>query len=661
MDNINDRYGEFPTGIKDLIQQSIQNKQTLIRVWDLCLLYLQGKQNLRYDKTLTQYVTLKNQPGKLKVIINLILNVYRVVSAKLETNYPGVAVLPASSSDEDINKAKASENLLKYYYHQQDFKRKLEKAAHWLIASGNCGLQQYYDPNTKNCEMRVISPYDFFYEPGSQRPEQSSYVAVRTVARCADVEKAFPEHKDKIKANSTTSNNLGGESTPAVGVYDTLDNAYYYERVNLYDIYWRDGKYGIVVGNTYLYKGRWDNATSEIPFQHIQYTDLPDRMWGMGLVESIIDLQNMYNKARNQVIENVELMANPKWLVPKTAGVNSGAIRGTPGEIIYYNAAGGSPSQLPTAGLPGYVLDNIARLQSEMLDVSGVHSTTLGKRAVGVTSGKAIEALAQQDISQLQMTQGNIEEGVKKALTCILELMKRYYTEDRMIRMFDGNGGYIFKAINSTDISDTPEIFIETGSLFRDDAASRDAKILQLLELGMIDKTDALKQLSFRTGDTFISEKLANRNHALEMLEAVKEGVGIEIFATDDLESFKDVWGKFIRSEEYYEMEQWLQDYIRDVFVAISTYQPPDPNDPAENRFKYKVFPARVSPQDEREAAVEMANIRSPQAQQQYMDENVDGQKLAAMVDRGQQTATMRGQRRPQMRDAAVIGNRSVE
>ena len=43
------------------------------------------------------------------------------------------------------------------------------------------------------------------------------------------------------------------------------------------------------------------------------------------------------------------------------------------------------------------------------------------------------------------------------------------------------------------------------------------------------------------------------------------------------------------------------------------------------------------------------------------MDENVDGQKLAAMVDRGQQTATMMGQRRPQMRDAAVIGNRSVE
>mgnify|MGYP004448396947 FL=1 len=651
-------YGKFPHAIKALISQAKSNKIALIRVWDLCLLYLQGKQSLRYDKTLTQFVTLKNQPGKLKVIINLILNVYRVISSKLETNYPGVAVLPASPSDEDILKAKASEELLRYFYHSDNLKSKFEKAIHWLIAVGNVGLQEFFDPDLDEVVVRVISPYDFFYEPGAQNADQSSYVAIRTIARSEDVKKAFPDHADQIDANSTTNIRTGGDSNPSRRINEALEDAYYYNRVELFDVYWRDGKYGIVVGNTYLYKGRWSDTSKDIPFQHIQYTDMPDRLWGMGLVESIIDLQNMYNKARNQLIENVELMSNPKWLIPKTAGVNSGAIRGTPGEIIYYNAAGGAPTQIPGTGLPGYVLDNIARLQGEMFDVSGVHSTTLGKRAVGVTSGKAIEALAQQDISQLAMTQGNIEEGVQKALKTILQLMKKYYTKDRFVRMFDGRGGYVFRNIKATDIVDTPDIFIESGSLFRDDALSRDAKIMQLVEAEMIDKETALKQLSFRTGDTFIADRMANRNHALDMLDAVKMGAQIEIFATDDLDAFKDIFGKFIRTEEYYALGEEVADYIRDIFISVSTYQPADPNDPAENRYKYKVFPERTDPGNPEQIANQMATV-SPAAQQQYMDENVQGSKLSGLYDayRG----GVKAAKSPQTFDPSVVRNRSVE
>jgi hypothetical protein len=46
-----------------------------------------------------------------------------------------------------------------------------------------------------------------------------------------------------------------------------------------------------------------------------------------------------------------------------------------------------------------------ALLQSEMQDVASIHAVSLGKRAVGLTSGKAINALAENDMSQLTRDQ----------------------------------------------------------------------------------------------------------------------------------------------------------------------------------------------------------------------------------------------------------------
>jgi len=126
----------------------------------------------------------------------------------------------------------------------------------------------------------------------------------------------------------------------------------------------------------------------------------------------------LYNRARSQVVHNVELMGNPKWLVPKTAGVSTHAITSKPGEKIYYNAAGGTPQQVAAAPLPSYIADNITRLQAEMGDVAGLHSVSLGKRAVGVTSGKAIQALASHDTSQLQISQAAIEKGAATMARC---------------------------------------------------------------------------------------------------------------------------------------------------------------------------------------------------------------------------------------------------
>ena len=657
MYNEQDQYGKFPKNLKSMIDLSISQKGQITRVWDLCLLYLQGKQNVRYDKNIQQFLALRTQPGRNRLVINLILNIWKAVVARLSINYPNVSVLPASGSDEDILKAKATEQALKYFFHKENMKETMEHAFLWLVSCGNVAFHEVYNPDRKCVEVKVVSPYDLFFESGADSFEQSSFVSIRQTVRTDDLIKAYPQFEQEIKAVSSQAKDDDPStiSTTSVGTYSTQD-PYSYDRVQIFETYWKDGKYAVSVGNTYLFKGT--NPTGDIlPVQHIKYSDIPMNLWGMGLIEPIIDLQNQYNKIRNQITQNIELMANPKWLVPKTAGVNASSIRGTPGEIIYYNAGGGVPTQVTGTSMPGYVLDALTRSQGEMMDVSGVHSTTLGKRAVGITSGKAIEALAKQDVSQLTLTQDSIEKAARKLFTVVILLMKQFYSEDKFIRMFDERGKFISRRIKNTDIVDTPEIFIEAGSLFRDESQDRDAKVLELLEKGLIDKATAIKELTFKTGNNFIMDAMRDRNHALEILEGVKQGAQVEVFATDNLPIFAEVFGDFMKSTDYYELDEDTRDYIRDVYVSITTYKPAEEGAPAEARAEHKVFPRTPPIQQPMQNAAEMVTM-GDRGLEQYMNENISAAQTA-----GQYSAIAPAARQmakgPQPSDVDVVNRRS--
>ena len=643
----------FPVAIASLLASSRNAKLSQVRMWDLSLMYLNGQQNIRYDRSLQQYVSLRTTPGRNQLVVNLILNMYRSVVSRLQTNYPGVTVMPSSPSNEDIAKAKASEEALKYFYHSQNVKRDLGKAMQWMVSCGNVGLHQYFDNDEDKIKLKVISPYDMFFEAGCSDENESAFVAIRSIVRKKDLIAAFPDKKSIIEDQIDLGTDQSEDNTyPHSQSYQ--GESFFFPRIELYEIYFKEGTHALVVGNHYLYKAK--TPIKLTPVQLIKYTNLPDRLWGKGMIESIIDIQNLYNKARNQIINNVALMSNPKWLIPKTAGVNGSAIKGTPGEKIYYNAAGGAPQQISAAGLPSYVMENIAKLQGEMLDVAGVHSTTLGKRAVGVTSGKAIAELASQDTSQLIMTQENVEHAVKQMATCVLSFMKRFYSEERFIKMFDGMGSMTFRAISTTDIVDVPEVFIEAGSLFRDEAQDRDRKVLELLELGLIEPATAMQEISFKTGNSMVLKEVASMNHTQEMLDAVKQGAQIEVFANDDLKTFKKTFGDFMKTEEYYQLDEPIRDYLRDIIIALTSWQPPPPGDPALNKSLYKVFPAAIKPGSENEELKQMMPS-SDDAKEQMMQSTME----QAVASRAFQTAKGQTRQQPQGNDTDVIAGRGVE
>ncbi len=540
------------------------DRRRYVRMWDMCLLFLQGRQNIVYDRMADDFR--KARVDGSSVTINLMINIYRNLKSRLSVAYPSTTVLPSSPSAEDVVKAKASEAALQYYWSAQEMGDKFQDAIGWLLTTGNVGMHTRYDGT--NVVTEVIAPYNIFFEPGTVKPDDSNWIAYSRDVNRSDLEKAYPKHLDLIKKcaeSSDATDNPASRTMFGLGPSKTLRN-----RLTIYEIYFKTGERHVLLNSTYLFKGKWKGKV--IPLQYIRYTAIPGRLWGLGALEPLIDIQLQYNKSRSQVIDNAELIGNPKWLVPKTAGIGPNAITSRKGEKVYYNPSGGAPTPVTPPSLPGFVLQNTSQLASEMLDVAGVHATSLGKRAIGVTSGKAIEALSGRDMTQLQDAMNNLAHACSNTATVVLSLMKAHYSEPKMVRMMDSLGDVVFRYLKGTDLVDDPEVFIESGSLFRNEKQDRDQKILELLQLQLIDKETALRELKFGTGNSFVSQKLQAIAHANDLLTAAASGAAIEIFPTDDLQAFREVFGEFIQSAEYYQLPEDRQQYLRDVYISVASF-----------------------------------------------------------------------------------------
>lgn len=599
--------------LRGKIEESDTDKYRYKRIWDMCALFLNNQQHLRWDENQRRFQVRRSRNT---FTANKIVNPFRNLQAKLIAAAPTIAIAPASDSTEDILKAESSEAAIQYYWHAKKIKGIIAKLARWLLMTGNAGILTRYNSETKDIETEIIAPYDLFFEPGATELAESAWVAIRRIVKKENLKKAYPKHKQAIQDQA--------EGGPPHGTRTSFGAAQQQKpiakTVDIYDCYLKNGTRCVIMGNVMLFEGKWAGGT--FPVQFVRYTITEGILWGMGAVEPVVDIQIHYNRSRQQVVENTMLTANPPWLIPNSSGVQAGMISGKPGNEIFYDDSGGrAPSPVQMPGMPGYVPQNIAQLEAEISDIMGVHATSLGKRAIGIHSGQAIENLASMDMTQLQVTQDAIEDAMVEVCKVVLGLMKAHYTEPRMIRMMDDTGIMVYRNLKQTDISEDPELRIEAGSLFRDEIQDRERRVIELHQLGLLEKEEVLREISFKTGSGYITRKMRGLSHAQELLVAATQGHMIEIFPTDDIEAFKRVFGEFIQSETYYGLPAETQEYIRDIFVSLETFGMPD-QEARDEMLTRTVFPRQErQPQD---ASKLMATYGSQAAQLQAAEGHDD-------------------------------------
>ena len=119
----------FPANFKELANTSDYRRTEERRYWDLSLLFLEGKQWSQYDRSTSLGVAGQNRGSEpWRITVNLLLNIYRNILSTLSTEYPSIAVTPATATTDDILKAQTTELALKYFWSSDKMKQKLSDA-----------------------------------------------------------------------------------------------------------------------------------------------------------------------------------------------------------------------------------------------------------------------------------------------------------------------------------------------------------------------------------------------------------------------------------------------------------------------------------------------------------------------------------------------------
>ena len=536
-------------------------------VWDTCRRFVDGLQYGRYQEgtqvTSGTWVTEPSEPGVSRVTVNLLLPIYNRLFSMLSVVTPYIGVRPASMTTEDMIKAKTDAAMVQYLWESRRVPDKFSKANPWMIVTGNAYMHPYYCSEKEQIEIDVVPPYDVFCQQDVDNLQMSEWLIKRSFLYGTVIERIYPK-VDLSKVDAVTDR-IGQDRMNFTYASDLSKGDDRYEVLE----YWsrEEGKHCIVIGNQTAWEAKKWDGREDFPIVHFRFHSLPGRLHGKGAIAPLLQIQKEYNAQRSAIITNIRRMGNLQWVVANNSGVDQ--ITNTPGAIIRYNPASIAPKQLPLNPLPGYVLDNVNRSHSEMLDLAGIHASSLGKRVSGIESGKAISALVSQDESQLQGVLDSIETGARDLSRIMLSLVKKHYSKRRMIRAFNQDGGMFFKMVKGTDLSKDPDIFFEASSLFKSHIAEREKRAVELAQLGLLTPEEARKAISFFGQDAMIHQSVRNYNYALDLLEAAISGDDVLVLPSDPVKEIVEVFQEYTTSEAFKEVPPEIQANIHGIMIAV--------------------------------------------------------------------------------------------
>lgn len=612
---------------REQYDQSKRDRLQLVKAWDLSSQYLKSKQYLRWDKDKLKWLQQETVDARRnRVTQNFLLGIYRNVLARFSTVTPSLAVMPRTPAHDDILKALANEMVCRSHHDREQIDKKLAKGARHLLRTGTMALRAYWDPGAGKTRSCVHSANDLFAEPKCTDWEESAWVAVR---RFEDRQTLLDDYADKADVISEA----------AEARKDEREQELSEDRLEVLDVYWRrDGKHEVRLVGVEEPLFVTEVPGKRVPVQIARFTTVDDELYGLGLLFALIDSQAQYNKLRSKLFDGIDLMVNPGWWIPHNSRVDLSVRTDYPGWKQHYNAAGGKPEPASLNLNFGQLFEMLRLIQSEMLDIAGVHAPAMGKTARGLDSGEAIKAIVAQDVSHLQITQDEIEACLQEHYRDVLGYEQTYRTEDQMVRAHDYAGKIVYRTVRATDLYDEPEIVLEAGTLFRDHVEDREKKMLDLWDRKLVqDPQEVLSGLSFRTGQVQAVRKMAAIAHAKDLLEAAKrvgQGMiaGVEIFPTDDVTAIKDVFGEFIQTPEFYELAPGAQQYVRDVLIRC--WMPNAPIEEFGAAANQKIWPLQpTDPAQAQQAAIATAEPLAGAQAHQEAQANMERQQAAQMAD----------------------------
>lgn len=549
--------------------------------WKLNLYWLVGRQYTVIHDYQSRVVEPKAPPWRVRLVANRILPIWRGSLGRLLKTRPIPDVIPSTGEEEDVLTAKVADKVIKYVWYNRGLEgQKSIELYGWMLACGSSFLMPHWDPEAgemapveepldedpdgdeeaidevveelggekveKEPRMEpigdimvsVVSPFEVFPENGIHSLDEMSWVFVARSVPVKDLKSRYPLHADDIHeeegleniewpfgspASPTSYNeNLTPSQESRKGVARIVE---YFQKPSSD---FPKGRHVVYVGDTLI------KRMDKLPFNHkripiVKFDNIiyPGRFWGGSVIEQLIPLQREYNRARSMLIETRNMMSRPKLLIPIQAGVAEDQWTTEPGEKIFYNPIGGGrPEPWVPPPVPGYVLQELDRIEQDMMEVASHHWATRGLNPPGVRTAAGIAMLQEADDTPFGPVLLWNESSWRQVAEQIVELAKEFYGEPRQVYMHVGNEAEIAE-FNAESLQGRYRIRVDVGSSLPMSKAARIQFGLELLDRG-----------AFRDANNKINEskffEFLEMNSAVEIVN--EDGIDIRIARLENVD-----------------------------------------------------------------------------------------------------------------------------
>ena len=491
------------------VKQDFANRQNFRRpyelAWQLNMNFVMGNQYCAISPRGAIEQEEKYYFWQEKQVYNHIAPIVETRLARLNRVRPKPVARPFSNSDKDIASAKLSTKILDSVHDKTRLDEIVTEVTSWSEVCGTAFYKIAWDNAKSDVKIIACSPFEIYPDSNvTQTVEGCASIIHAKVYDATDVKNTWgvDVRGQDIKVFNINSvagvGGLGYNSTvPSISQEQKSNQVLVLERYTKPTAEYPNGKLEIVAGDTLLYYGDMPFLLGEdnertFPFVKQTSTEQPGCFWGASIVDRIIPIQRAYNAVKNRKHEFLNRLAMGVMTVEDgSIDLDNLEEEGlSPGKILVYRQGSVKPSLMDAGDVPHDFNQEEDRLLQEFVTVSGVsefarNSTT----PTTVTSGVALQLIAEQDDTRLASSIDSVKLCIKKLSKYILRLYKQFVTNSKLMRFVDSQKGAEIFYFKGSDIGSDDVVF-ETENQLTDTPATRRTMLFDLLNAGILYNKD---------------------------------------------------------------------------------------------------------------------------------------------------------------------------
>lgn len=261
----------------------------------------------------------------------------------------------------------------------------------------------------------------------------------------------------------------------------------------LYEVlhYWEDDRYVTIINRAYIAcdtsNPYWHKRK---PYDKAVYTKVPGEFYGMGIVESVEDLQDELNAERNQRIDFRSMSLRRMFKVRKGSEVDKKQLVWRQNGVVEVGEMD-DVKEFSVADIPGSSFASESAIKKDFQDTTGAHDVVMGTSGASETATTTMSK-DNNAAMRFRLTISNLE---KKLLVSISRKMiannQQFLDTDRVLRVVGENGDE-WISLSPADIQGEFD-FIAMGSSV-EPLANKEAFKQRMIELYNIAGKDPIYQ-----------------------------------------------------------------------------------------------------------------------------------------------------------------------